>query len=96
MTACKTQGSKEDQDFEYMKRKADRSQCPRRPDFTRLYSAYNKDKYGGRNGSDMFDQLKEVLEEYQVEWEDASIMFQEYEDYEEDTVTPFILVVITK
>ena len=51
-------------DLEYLKKKADRAITPRRPDFNRLYQTYKKEKYGERNGSVMFAQLDQVIQEY--------------------------------
>ena len=80
----------------YMTKKADRATCPRRPDFSRLYEAYNKEMYGERNGGAMFDKLEETLKEYKVKWKEASLKYQEYEEIDGTIITPFILVVITE
>ena len=81
-------------ELEYLLKKADRSVCPRRPDYNRLFQAYCREKYGDRNGSAMFEQLSEVIREYQLEKPDLAIAFQAYEESGE-AVTPFILVMIT-
>ena len=81
-------------DLEYHERKADRSQCPRRQDFNRMYAHFCKDKYGNRNGKEMFESLQERAKVYKEEHAEASIEYQEYEELEENVV-PFILVIIT-
>ena len=90
----------DDPDLTYMKRKADRSLTPRRPDFNRLYVTYKEEKYGVRNGAEMFAQLDQVIQEHIKEFTDASIKFQAYEEEvgedEETLVTPFILVIVTE
>ena len=45
-------GSKDD--LEFHKQKADRSMCPRRQDFNRLYADFCTERYGARNGLAMF------------------------------------------
>ena len=84
----------------YMKKKADRSLTPRRPDFNRLYQAYKKEKYGERNGPVMFAQLSQVIEDYIKNYIDATIRYQPYQeevgDEEETLVTPFILAIVTE
>ena len=83
-----------------MKRKADRALTPRRPDYNRLYQAYSKEKFGARNGVEMFTHLDEVIKDYIKEYVDATIQFQPYEeDVGEDgepVITPFILIIVTE
>ena len=81
-------------DLEYHRKKSDRSITPRRPDFNRLYASYCKDKYGAKNGSEMFENLHSRIEEYITNNEGASIKFQKFAEYEEEMV-PLILTIIT-
>ena len=72
---------------------------PRRPDYNRLYYKYTKEKYGARNGFELFAQLAQVISQYMELNEDASFAFQPYEvneEGDEEVVTPFILVVVTE
>ena len=82
-----------------MKKKADRSIAPRRPDFNRLYQRYSNEKYGARNGAEMFKQLDQVIKDYIEENTEASIKFQPYEEVieeeNESTIIPFILAIVT-
>jgi len=78
----------------YHKIKADRSICPKRPDFNRLYSAFNREKYGSKNGKEMFQQLDPNVCDYIEKYPEFSIEFQQYEDSDEH-VQPFILTIMT-
>ena len=80
--------------MDYHVKKSDRSISPRRPDFNRLYSAYCKEKFGAKNGMEMFDNLNARVEEYVSSHEGSSIKFQKYAEREENT-TPLILTIIT-
>ena len=82
-------------EFEYLRRKADRALCPRRPDFNRLYYSYCTEKYGARNGSEMFEQLDQVVIEYKAQHKNASVAFQAYEESGNEII-PFILVIVTE
>ena len=82
-----------------MKKKADRSITPRRPDYNRLYYKYTSEKYGARNGFELFARLAQVISDYMEVYEDASFAFQPYEVSEEEgeeVVIPFILVIVTE
>ena len=91
----------ENPDLSYLKKKADRSITPRRPDFNRLYYAYSKEKNGARNGAEMFMHLDQVVNKYIEEFTGASVKFQSYEEVndaekEETVITPFILIIVTE
>ena len=86
--------NKSKDDLEYHKWKSDRSICPRRQDFNRMYGDYCKSKYGEKNGSRMFDTLRERASLFKLENPEASVEFQEYQETQEST-TPFILCIIT-
>ena len=75
-------------------RKADRSLCPRRQDFNRLYADFCKDKYGEKNGAMMFVALEERVDEYCHLNPDSTVKFQKYEECG-DEITPFILAIVT-
>ena len=81
-------------EIEYFRKKSDRSLCPRRPDFNRLYQTYCRERYGGRNGAAMFEHLNEVVESYLEENKESKIEFQAYNETD-DTTIPFILVMMT-
>ena len=81
-------------ELEYHRLKSDRSICPRRPDFNRLYSSYCKEKYGPKNGKEMFEHLDQKVSLYKESCPESNVSFQQYEEIE-DTITPFILVIIT-
>ena len=77
-----------------MVKRADRSLAPRRPDFNRLYQAYCEEKYGSRNGVEMFANLDKVIEEYKDQNPTSSVRYQPYLEVD-DQKQPFILTVIT-
>ena len=79
-------------EFHYIR--SDRSKCTRRPDFNRLYNIYCKDKYGSKNGKEMFENLEEKISEYQIRHPESAVELQRYEETEE-SVTPLILVIVT-
>ena len=81
-------------DLDYHQRKADRSICPRRQDFNRLYADFCKEKYGARNGKEMFDSLNYRVAAYQEENPESTVEFQRYEENGEN-ITPFILTIVT-
>ena len=85
--ACKT-------DLEFQLKKADRSICPRKHDFGRLYADYRREKYGGKNGELMFQALDARVKQYCEENSDSSVEFQKYVECGEN-VTPFILAIVT-
>ena len=83
---------------EYQIKKADRSLSPRRPDYNRLYASYIEDKYGARNGPEMFDALDTILEKYMEENPGSSSKLQRYEEREEESskmIQPLILALVT-
>ena len=86
-------------DDDYQIKKADRSLSPRRPDYNRLYTAYCKEKYGGKNGSEMFDALDEIIGNYVAEHQDSIVQFQRYEEKHKEneavSVQPFIVCILT-
>ena len=81
-------------DLGYCLQKSNRSLAPRRPDFNRLYQAYCQEKYGSRNGAEMYSHLNQVVSSYLQEEHDALVTFQAYEQTEEETIT-FILAMVT-
>lgn len=52
---------KSETELEYHLMKADRSICPGRWDFNSLYTEYNNEKYGLKNGREMFVQLDKIV-----------------------------------
>ena len=83
-------------DLEYHVKKADRSLCPRRPDFNRLYSTYCKEKFGAKNGPEMFQRLHEKAEEYMASNTESCVTMQKYEERENSQESqPFILTILT-
>ena len=52
---------------------ADRSLCPRRRDFNKLYSDFNIEKYGGANCDDMLKLLDDQIAEVKTNFPEASI-----------------------
>ena len=82
-------------ELEYHRIKSDRSICPRRPDFNRLYSNYCKEKYGSKNGKEMFEHLEEKISNYNKAYPESIVNFQRYEE-SESNVTPLILTPLMK
>ena len=81
-------------ELEYHRMKADRSLCPRRADFNRLYNEYCKEKHGSKNGKEMFEHLEQKILTYMENSAESSVKFQRYKE-SDVIVTPFILIIIT-
>ena len=82
-------------DLEYHELKDNRAFSPRRPDYNRLYASYCKERYGARNGSEMFSALSEDIETYLKNNPGAIITFQEYQE-NEDSICPDLSVHIDR
>ena len=57
-------------------KKADRSCCPRRMDFNSLYAKFCVDKFGGKNGTEMFALLEENIRVLKEDDEDMRIDYK--------------------
>ena len=73
-------------------KKADRSKCPRKRDFNLLYIKYCHEKFGGRNGAEMFDKLEERINEFMESNEGAKISYQLYNKVR---ISALILAIVT-
>ena len=86
-------------DSEYQLRRADRSIAPRRTDYNVLFTAYCSESYGGKNGSEMFDTLEDMINSFLDDNPDALVQMQRYEEKELEKgikdVTPFILAIVS-
>ena len=83
-------------DLDYHMKIADRSVCPRRPDFNRLWSAYCKERYGAKNGPEMFETLHEKVDHYKKCNLESRITMQRYVESENpEDKQPFILTILT-
>ena len=71
------QSNSEDELIFHLK-KADRSTCPRRRDFNSLYIKYCHEKFGGRNGAEMFDKLEEKINEFMESNKGVKISYHLY------------------
>ena len=71
---------------------SDRSKVPRRPDFNKLYTDYNKEKFGTSNLKSMYEKLEEMVREKTSKSPEMKILYQ---TFDEETGEPFILVIIT-
>ena len=84
---------------DYQVKKADHSLSPHRPDYNILYTAYCKEKYGGKTGSVIFDALNEIIVNYVAEHQDSIIHFQRYEEKHKEneavSVQPFLVCILT-
>ena len=58
------------------KKKVDRSLYPRRRDFNFLYSQFCKEKFGGKNGADMFYKMELKIKEYLNAYKGTRINYQ--------------------
>ena len=85
------QSSSEDE-LHFHIQKADRSKCPRRRDFNSLYIKYCNEKFGGRNGVEMFDELEKRISEFIESNEGTKISFQLYD---KDLNSALILAIVT-
>ena len=74
--------------------KDNRAVSPRRPDYNRLYASYCKERYGGRNGKEMFQSLTEIVATYEENNPCSVITYQEYQE-QENAITPFILTILS-
>ncbi|XP_066923705.1 uncharacterized protein [Clytia hemisphaerica] len=72
--------------------KADRSKCPRRRDFNSLYIKFCKEKFGGKNGADMFEKLKERINQFEENMDGIKVAYQLYN---EDENSALILAILT-
>ena len=73
-------------------KKAEWSKCPRRRDFNLLYIKYCCQKFGGRNGAEMFGKLEERINEFTESNEVAKISYQLYN---KDENLALILAIVT-
>ena len=71
------QSNSEDELIFHLK-KADRSTCPRRRDFNSLYIKYCREKFGERNGAEMFDKLEDRINELMDSNKDVKISYHLY------------------
>ena len=76
----------------FHKQKADRSLCPRRRDFNFLYSQYCRDKFGGKNGTEMFKNMETRINSYLEENKDSKIKYQLFDGPLEQ---PLIISIMT-
>jgi hypothetical protein len=83
-------------ELSYFRIKSDRSHCPRRADFNRLWTSYCREKYGDRNGAPMFEQVNKVVMSYEEQNPDTASFFQPYEEGDNGVIAPFILVIVTE
>ncbi|XP_066917456.1 uncharacterized protein [Clytia hemisphaerica] len=72
--------------------KADRSKCPRRRDFNSLYIKFCKEKFGGKNGADMFEKLEERINQFEENMDGIKVAYQLYN---EDENSALILAILT-
>ena len=85
------QSNSEDERNFHLK-KADRFKWPRRRDFKSLYIKYCHEKFGGRNGAEMYDKLEERINEFMESNEGAKISYQLYN---KDQNLALILAIVT-
>ena len=84
--------SNSEDELNFHLKKADRSKCPRRRDFNSLYIKYCHEKFGGRNGAELFDKLEEKINEFMESNEGAKISYQ---FYNKDQNLALILAIVT-
>ena len=79
-------------DLEYHRRLSDRSQAPRRKDFSDIYTEFKKERFGTGSMSEMFSALEGRIKYLQEKDKEYTIKFQKFD---EATNQPFILALIT-
>jgi len=79
-------------DLEFHHKKADRSCCPRRMDFNAMYVKFCIDKFGGKNGPEMFALFEEKIRVLKEEDKDIRI---EYKIYDKDKGSALIIAIVT-
>ena len=84
--------SNSENELNFHLKKAGRSKYPRRRDFNSLYIKYYHEKFGGRNGTEMFDKLEERINEFMESNEGANIF---YKLYNKDQNLASILAIVT-
>ena len=81
-----------DNESMFHKQKADHSLCSPRRDFNFLYSQFCKEKFGGKNGADMFDKMELKIKESLNEYKDTKINYQLFFAVSEQ---PLIIAIVT-
>ena len=67
-------------DLEYHRRLSDRSQAPRRKDFSDIYTEFKKERFGTGSMSEMFSALEGRIKYLQEKDKEYTIKFQKFDE----------------
>ena len=84
--------SNSEDELNFHLKKADRSKCPRKRYFFSLYIKYCHERFGVRNGAEIFDKLEERIDEFMESNEGAKISYQFHNIYQN---LALILAIVT-
>ena len=81
-----------DDELMFRKQKADPSLCSRRRDFNFLYIQFCKDKFGDRNGANMYEKMELKINEYLNKYKDTRVNYQIFDGVSEQSL---IITIVT-